>query len=348
MISFFKYPTYQIFLTAVLALITTAALTPIWIRLLRKEGIGQVVRIDGPQTHLTKSGTPTMGGVIILLTVLVVYLLMAAASMRSLIALLTLISCGLLGFVDDYRKVVKARSLGLKARSKLIWQFVIAVVVCLVAVNFAGLETYVQIPLTNYVIPLDFPSFRFVVSNMEIVVPVLYIALVFIIIAATTNTVNLTDGLDGLAAGTVTIAMLAYAGIAFRQDRLDLAIVSAAIGGACIGFLWFNSYPASIFMGDTGSLGLGGAIAAMAILTKTELLLVLIGGIYVIEGLSVIGQVVSYRWFKTRILKMAPIHHHFEMLGWSETQIMMRFWIISGMLSGLGFGIYFMMATRGS
>jgi phospho-N-acetylmuramoyl-pentapeptide-transferase len=347
MIHFFKYPTYQIFLTSVLGLVITAVLTPIWIKFLRREGVGQIVRIDGPQKHLVKSGTPTMGGVIILLTVTLVYALMASASMRSLVALLTLLACGFVGFIDDYRKVVKARSLGLKARSKLIWQLMIAVAAGLIAVNFAGLETYVQVPLTHLTIPLGSPSFKFSIAHTGITVPILYIAVVFLVITATTNAVNLTDGLDGLAAGTVTITMLAYAGIAFRQDRLDLAIISAAVGGACIGFLWFNSYPASIFMGDTGSLGLGGAIAILAILTKTELLLVLIGGIYVIEALSVIAQVVSYRWFKTRVLKMAPIHHHFEMVGWSETQIMMRFWIISGIFAGIGFGVYFMMATRG-
>jgi len=345
MMTFLRYPTYQIFLTAVIALVITAILTPLWIRLLRREGIGQVVRVDGPQQHLTKSGTPTMGGVIILFTVTIAYFLIASATMRSLLAIATLLACGFVGFIDDYRKVVKARSLGLKARSKLSWQLVIAIVAGLAAVNFAGVETSVQVPLTSLVIPLGYPAFKFTIADIGISVPVLYLALVYLIITATTNTVNLTDGLDGLAAGTVTIAMLAYTGIAFQQNRLDLAIISAAIGGAAIGFLWFNSYPASIFMGDTGSLGLGGAIAIMAILTKTELLLVFIGGIYVIEGLSVIGQVISYKYFKKRILKMAPIHHHFEMIGWSETQIMMRFWIISGILAGIGFAIYFMTAT---
>jgi len=345
MIAVFKYPTYQIFITAVLALVITAILTPLWIRLLRKEGLGQVIRIDGPQKHLTKSGTPTMGGIIILFTVAITYSLIATASMRGLVAIITILACGFLGFVDDYRKVVKARSLGLRARAKIFWQFVIAIAAGLAAVNFAGLSTDVSIPLTGAVIPLGYPSFNFSIANIHIFVPVMYIALVYLIITATTNTVNLTDGLDGLAAGTVTISMLAFAGIAFQQGRLDLAIICGAVGGACIGFLWFNSFPASIFMGDTGSLGLGGAIAIMAILTKTELLLVLIGGIYVIEGLSVIGQVISYRYFNVRILKMAPIHHHFEMLGWSETQVMMRFWIISGILAGLGFGVYFMMAA---
>ncbi|MBE0447696.1 MAG: phospho-N-acetylmuramoyl-pentapeptide-transferase [Actinobacteria bacterium] len=349
MIAFFKhYPTYQIFLTAILALVITAILTPLWIKVLRKEGLGQVVRIDGPQKHLNKSGTPTMGGIIILFTVVITYSLIASASRAGMVAIFTLLTCGFLGFIDDYRKVVKARSLGLRARAKITWQLVIAIVVGLAAVNFAGLSTDISIPLTGIVIPLDYLSLKFSIANISIVIPFLYIALVMFYITATTNTVNFTDGLDGLAAGTITISMLAFVGIAFQQGRLDLAIISAAIGGACIGFLWFNSHPASIFMGDTGSLGLGGAIAIMSILTKTELLLVLIGGIYVIEGLSVIGQIISYRWFKVRILKMAPIHHHFEMLGWSETQIMMRFWIVAALLAGLGFGAYFAMAAGGS
>jgi phospho-N-acetylmuramoyl-pentapeptide-transferase len=333
-------------LTAVLGLLITAVFTPVWIRLLRKEGIGQVVRIDGPQKHLDKSGTPTMGGVVIILTVAVVYFLMAPSTGRALIALLTFIACGAVGFIDDYRKVVKARSLGIKARTKLGLQLLIAIVAGIATVNLAHVKTSIQIPLTDYVIPLGHPAFDFMIGGANITIPILYIAMVLLVIAATTNTVNITDGLDGLAAGTVMITMLAYAGIAFRQNSLDLAIICAAIGGACIGFLWFNSYPASIFMGDTGSLGLGGAIAIMAILTRTELLLVLIGGIYVIEGLSVIGQVLSYRYFKKRILKMAPIHHHFEMVGWSETQVVMRFWIISGIFAGVGFGAYFMMAVK--
>jgi phospho-N-acetylmuramoyl-pentapeptide-transferase len=160
-------------------------------------------------------------------------------------------------------------------------------------------------------------------------------------VTSASNTVNLTDGLDGLAAGTITIVTLGYAAIAFRQNHLEVALLSAAVAGACIGFLWYNSYPADIFMGDTGSLGLGAAVAALACVTKTELLLPLIGGIYVIEGLSVILQVVSFKLTGKRILRMAPIHHHFEMKGWSETKVMVRFWIVTGMLAGAGFALYF-------
>jgi phospho-N-acetylmuramoyl-pentapeptide-transferase len=175
----------------------------------------------------------------------------------------------------------------------------------------------------------------------------LYYPFLYLIIMSTTNTVNLTDGLDGLAGGTVAIVMVAYAGIAFRQNHLDLALVCAAIGGACIGFLWYNVFPAEIFMGDTGSLALGGAIGAMAVLTKTELLLPLIGGIYVIEALSVIIQIFFFQYFnQQRVFKMAPIHHHFEMLGWSETKVMVRFWIITGVFAGLGFALYFLTHGR--
>lgn len=338
---FRTYPTYQIFVTAVLALVITAILTPLWTKLLRSRGIGQVIRIDGPQRHLLKAGTPTMGGVLVVLTLVGLYFLMTSRDMLSMIALLTIVSSGLVGFVDDYSKVVRARSLGLKARSKFFWHFIIATGMGLAAINLGALPTGVSIPGSNLVLDLGRPALNLALGGGTFKIPFLYVLFVYLVFTSTANTVNLTDGLDGLAAGTIAISMLAYAAIAFRQDRLDLAIICAAVGGACIGFLWYNCYPAEIFFGDTGSLALGGAIATLAILTKTELLLLLIGGIYVIEGLSVIGQIISFRWFGVRILKMAPIHHHFEIMGWSETQVMLRFWIIAGLLSGAGFAIYF-------
>lgn len=342
-----QYPTYRIFLTAVLTLVATAALAPLWIRLLKVRNIGQIVRADGPTGHLTKEGTPTMGGVLILVTVSGVIAVMGKVTPYVVIALSTMLACGVVGFVDDYASVVRARSLGLKARSKLLWQLVIAVAMGLLAVNYAHVSTNVIVPLSRLSIPLGSPSFSFWVGGVRIVVPVLYLFLLYIIVAGFSNAVNLTDGLDGLAAGTVTITMLAYAGIAFRQNRLDVALFCAAVAGSCIGFLWYNSFPADIFMGDTGSLGLGGAIAALAVLTRTELLLVLIGGIYVIEACSVIAQVLSFRYLGRRVLRMAPIHHHFEMIGWSETKIMVRFWIITGVLAGGGFAIYFVSRIRG-
>lgn len=328
-----RYPTYEVFITAFLSLTLTTVLAPAWISFLKSKNIGEQVQIDGPQEHLSKQGTPTMGGILILLTFTIPFLLRAYTNSVSLsaLALLTTLSCGLLGFADDYSKVAKTRSLGLAARTKLFWQLVISLVVGWIAVNYLRIPTTVSIPLTNYVIPLGWG----------------YYLLVFLIITGTSNGVNLADGLDGLTGGTVTIVMLAYAGIAFKQGHLDLAIFAAAIGGACIGFLWYNSYPAEIFMGNTGSLGLGGAIAALAILTKTELLLILIGGIYVLEALSVIAQVISFKYFGKRILKMAPIHHHFELLGWSETKVMIRFWIIAGVFAAVGFAIFFLGELRG-
>ncbi len=330
----YYYPTYQLFLTAGLSLLGVVILIPLWIKILKSRNIGQIVRTDGPQEHLQKQGTPTMGGLLILVVVTFTFLLMSRVrgfTYSSILALLTALSCGLLGFFDDYCKVIKARSLGLKARTKLSWQLIISLAFGWIAVKYLHLSTSVALPLTG--ITLDLGWF--------------YYIFLFLIISATTNSVNLTDGLDGLAAGTVTLVMMAYAGIAFRQDCLDLAIFCAAIGGACIGFLWYNSYPADIFMGDTGALGLGGAIAALAVLTKTELFLLLIGGIYVIETLSVIIQVVCYKRFKKRVFKMTPIHHHFEILGWSETKVMIRFWIVSGALAGLGFALYFIATMKG-
>jgi len=339
-----RFPTYQIFLTAVLALVVIAALAPFWIRLLKSRGIGQNVRVDGPQGHLLKEGTPTMGGVLILSTVVLTFLLMRRVDKLTAIAMATMIACGLLGLLDDASKVLRERSLGLEARHKLLMLGGISIAVGLMAVNYSGLSTDVAVPLTKLSLPMGRFAWHLKLGGLALIVPWIYLIFLYILVAGTANTVNLTDGLDGLAAGTVTIVMLAYAGIAFRQGHLGLALFAAAIGGACIGFLWYNSYPADIFMGDTGAIGLGGAVAAMAMVTKTELLLVVIGGIYVIEGLSVIIQILVFRLTGKRVFKMAPIHHHFEMLGWSETKVMIRFWIVTGVLAGAGFALYFISA----
>ncbi len=335
------YPTYQVFLTVVIAMLLTAALFPFWIRVLRFRRIGQQVRADGPQGHLVKQGTPTMGGVLILLVMFGVYLSMGEVDRFGVVALTATLACGLLGFVDDYTKVLRERSLGLSPRGKLLWQGAIAVAIGLLAVNWGGISPVVAIPVFGGGIDLGIGSFDVRVASTVLAVPWVYLILVFLMVAGMSNFVNLTDGLDGLAAGTVTIVMFAYAGIAFRQNHLSLALLAAAVAGACIGFLWYNSFPADIFMGDTGSLGLGAAIAALAIVTKTELLLPLIGGIYMWEGLSVILQVASFKVTGRRLFRMAPIHHHYEMLGWSETRIMVRFWIITGILAGGGFALYF-------
>jgi phospho-N-acetylmuramoyl-pentapeptide-transferase len=341
MIRFAHYPTYQVFLSVVVAMVAAALLFPLWIRLLRVRNIGQQVRADGPQGHLVKQGTPTMGGVLILLVVVATFLLLGTPTRVSLLALLTMLACGVLGFVDDWSKVSRERSLGLRPRAKLAWQGFVAVLFGLLVVNWAQLSTWVTIPLTTY--KLDFGSLESVVSvgGISIVIPWIYLAFVGVMIVAMSNAVNLTDGLDGLAAGTVAIVVLVYAAIAFRQNQLQTALLAGAVAGACIGFLWYNSYPADIFMGDTGSLGLGAVIAALAVITKTELLLLIIGGIYVAETLSVVLQVASFKLTGKRIFRMAPLHHHFEMKGWSETKVMVRFWIITGILSGAGFGAYF-------
>jgi len=341
MIRFAQYPTYQVFLSVVIAMVAAALLFPLWIRLLQVRNIGQQVRADGPQGHLVKQGTPTMGGVLILLVVAATFLVMGTPTPLSLLALGTMLACGILGFIDDWSKVSHERSLGLRPRAKLFWQGAVAVIFGMLVVNWAHLPTWVQIPLTGSRVNLGGISSVFSIGGIVIIVPWLYLAFVAVMIMGMSNAVNLTDGLDGLAAGTVTIVTLAYAGIAFRQNTLETALLAAAVAGACVGFLWYNSYPADIFMGDTGSLGLGAVIAALAVITKTELLLLIIGGIYVAETLSVIMQVASFKLTGKRIFRMAPLHHHFEMLGWSETKVMVRFWIVTGILAGLGFAMYF-------
>jgi len=323
-----KYPSFQLFVSLSLAMFLCILLTPALIKFFTERKMGQVIRTDGPEPHLKKQGTPTMGGIGIILSAAVSWAAVSATrgfSLRGFLILGVVLACGLIGLTDDYLKTARRRSLGLKARHKLILQLLVSLLFSYVAIEYAGLPTYIELPLTGYVVELG----------------LLYPVFVYLVIAATTNTVNLTDGLDGLAAGTVAIVSAALAAIAFREKLPDVAFFAAAIAGAAAGFLWWNAYPARIFMGDTGSLSLGGAIAAISILTKTELFLPLIGGIFVIEGISVILQVLSFRLFKKRIFKMAPIHHHFEMIGWSETQIMIRFWILAGFLAGLGFALYF-------
>jgi len=341
MIAFSRYPTYTVFLAVVIAMVAAALLFPLWIRLLRVRNIGQQVRADGPQGHLVKQGTPTMGGVLILLVVTGTYLLIGKPTRLSILALGTMLACGVLGFIDDWSKVSHERSLGLRPRAKLFWQAVVSITFALLVVNWADLPTWVLVPLTTYRLHFGVLSTKLAIGGGVVVIPWLYLGLVFVMVMGTSNAVNLTDGLDGLAAGTVTIVTLAYAAIAFRQNALPTSLLAAAVAGACIGFLWYNSYPADIFMGDTGSLGLGAVIAALAVITKSELFLLIIGGIYVAETLSVILQVASFKTTGKRIFRMAPIHHHFEMVGWSETKVMVRFWIITGIFAGMGFAMYF-------
>lgn len=340
-----RYPTYQVFLAAVSALVLSGVLFPLWIRVLRFRNIGQQIRADGPHGHLVKQGTPTMGGVLILLVVAGVYLTLGEVGRLGMISLAALLGCGLLGFIDDYAKVVHERSLGLKPRAKIAGQAIVAFAIGVVAVNWGHVSPEVVLPWGG-ALDLGTLGTEFQAGPFTIELPWLYLLLVFFMVISFSNTVNLTDGLDGLAAGTVMIVMLAFAGIAFMKDELELALFAAAVAGACLGFLWYNSHPADIFMGDTGSLGLGAAIATVAVVTKSELIAPLIGGIYVAEGLSVILQVASYKLTGKRIFRMAPIHHHFEMKGWSETKVMVRFWIVTGIMAGAGFALWFVTSVR--
>lgn len=328
---------YQIIIAGVIALAATLLLGPPWIKFVIKEGIGQQVREDGPERHLTKSGTPTMGGVLVLGAITVAFivaeLLGAPLTKASVVILLTTLMCGGIGFVDDYIKNHKARSLGLTARWKIALLFAVSLFLTWGAMRYAYPKATV-VGISQLGLTVDIGWF--------------YYLFVFIVLLATTTGVNFTDGLDGLAAGNVAIIAGIYSVIGFMQyrhlhivDGLDIAVFSAAIIGACAGFLWFNSHPAEIFMGDTGSLGLGGAIAAIAIFTKTEILLILIGGVLVVEVLSVIIQVLSYKIRKKRVFKMAPLHHHFELSGWSELKVVVRFWIIAAILAATGFTIFF-------
>ena len=330
------YPSYQVFLSIAVAAIVTCALMPFFIRFLKKDGIGQQVRADGPESHLVKQGTPTMGGVIMLIAVVAVVLLIGMPSPETFALVIATVLAGALGLADDGEKVIKERSLGLTPKAKLIGQFVIATVFCLVAVNCLGIAPTVDIP---FVSTLDFGILTTTIGGVSI--PWLYLIFVNILLVGMCNAVNLTDGLDGLAAGTVMIVMIVMAAIAYRTDALDSAIFAAALAGACIGFLWFNSYPADIFMGDTGSLALGMALGCLAVLTKTEAVSIVIGGLFVAEALSVMIQVFYYKKTHKRIFLMAPLHHHFEKKGWSETKVVVRFWIVSGVLAAVGFSIYF-------
>ncbi|MBE6480377.1 MAG: phospho-N-acetylmuramoyl-pentapeptide-transferase [Olsenella sp.] len=333
------YPTYQVFLSLGIAAVLALALMPLFIKLMRREGVGQQIRADGPQRHLVKQGTPTMGGVVILLSMLITCLLMARMSVDLTICLVATLATAALGLLDDIESVAHERSLGLTPKQKMAGLTVISVAFCLAAVNYCGVEPTIAFP-GGLVVDLGVLSTTIPVGE-GIVVPWLYVVFVFLLMAGLSNSVNLTDGLDGLAGGTVLVVMMALAAVAFRYDEINLAIFASSIAGACIGFIWFNCYPATIFMGDTGSLALGAAIAAMAVLTKTEVTTLIMSGLFICEALSVIIQVASFKMTGKRVFLMAPLHHHFEKMGWSETKVVLRFWIISGAFAALGFALYF-------
>jgi phospho-N-acetylmuramoyl-pentapeptide-transferase len=319
----------EVLIAGTAALLICIFLSPKFISFLQQREFGQFIREEGPAKHHVKAGTPTMGGIIIVFSIAIPYLILSEYDWRSVGVFGALVGCALLGFADDYTKIVRRRSLGLSARMKLGVTIVISIGLWWIATEKAGLQQTLRLRVVDYQIDLSF------LAGLP------FLAMIYIVVAGTTSAVNLTDGLDGLAAGCAAIVALAYIGITFiTTGQQDLAILSACVVGACVGFLWFNAFPATIFMGDTGSLALGGAIAGMAIMTKTEILLILLGGIFVVEALSVMIQVFSFQTFRKRPFLMAPIHHHFELLGWSETKIILRFWIIAAICSAIGFTLY--------
>jgi phospho-N-acetylmuramoyl-pentapeptide-transferase len=324
----------EILIAGLASLLISIFLGPKFIQYLREREFGQQIREEGPQDHhVTKAGTPTMGGLVIFTAIAIPYLILSNRDSASLAVFGVALASAAIGFADDWLKIVKARSLGLSARTKLFFQFLIAIGLWYVATKTVGLNEELE----------------FRIFHTQVDIGGFYLVLVFLVLAGATNGVNLTDGLDGLAAGCCAIVLLTYTAMSFvtgnqfglaGSEREGLALLGACFVGASVGFLWFNSFPAAIFMGDTGSLGLGGAIAGMAVMTKSEVLLIVIGGIFVIEALSVAAQVFTFRVFRRRILLMAPVHHHFELLGWSENKIIVRFWITTAIACAIGFTLF--------
>jgi phospho-N-acetylmuramoyl-pentapeptide-transferase len=311
------------------ALLICIFLSPKFIEFLRQREFGQHIREEGPEGHREKAGTPTMGGVIVFIAVAIPFAILTGYEWRALGVFGTALACALLGFADDYTKLVRRRSLGLRARTKLAVTIAISLGLWYVATHEAHLQGTLRLRFVDYTVDLG----------------PFYPLLIYLVVAGTTSAVNLTDGLDGLAAGCAAIVLLAYIGITFITSeyvsaQYDLSMLAGCLVGGCIGFLWFNAFPATIFMGDTGALGLGGAIAGLAVMTKTEVLLILLGGIFVFEALSVVIQVAYFQLRHKRVFLMAPIHHHFELRGWSETKIILRFWIIAAICCAIGFTIY--------
>ncbi len=327
----------RVLIAGLVAMVIGVAVGPQFIEWLRRQSVGQQIREEGPKHHFVKQGTPTMGGLMIIVAATAPFLVVSTYTLPGLTVLLATLACAAIGFADDFLKVRRRRSLGLNGRWKMLGLLAITAGVGWATTHIGYMDTEIYFPVIDVNIDLHW----------------LYFPFLFLVIAGTSNGVNLTDGVDGLAAGTCAISLLTLLAIASidwirsgdvgsRSDQyLDLAIIAAALIGGVIGFLWFNAFPAEVFMGDTGSMALGGAIATLAIVTETEVLLVFIGGIYLIEALSVMIQVASFKRTGKRVFLMAPIHHHFEMKAWSETKIMVRFWIVGAILCALGFVLYY-------
>ncbi|MFZ0050011.1 MAG: phospho-N-acetylmuramoyl-pentapeptide-transferase [Streptosporangiaceae bacterium] len=342
-----------ILVTGAVSLLLALFGTPLVIRVLRRQGYGQPIRVEGPKSHETKRGTPTMGGTVMVLAALVGYVVGHLAthdpmSASGLLVLFLMAGLGLVGFIDDFIKISRQTSLGLRSGAKLAGQVVVGAVFAL---------EVLQHPNGYDLTPAD-AHLSFLRDFGPAIGVLPFVIWVVILIAGTSNAVNLTDGLDGLATGSTVLVLAAYVLIGIWEERndcttflsrqcyqirdpLDLAVVAAAVLGACFGFLWWNAPPAKIYMGDTGSLSLGGVLAGLAVCTKTQLLLAILAGLFVIITLSVIIQVSSFKMTRKRVFKMTPLHHHFELIGWAETTIVIRFWLICGLCIALGLGIFY-------
>jgi phospho-N-acetylmuramoyl-pentapeptide-transferase len=329
----------RVLAAAVVAMVFSIVIGPKFIEFLRRRELGQNIREEGPEAHRVKQGTPVMGGVLILIAASLAFLALSRYTTAALTVFFATVACGAIGFLDDFIKITHKRSLGLSGRWKLALLAVVSIGVGFLA-HDRSLDTSIYIPVVDVDLPLSWLWYPFL----------------FLLIAGFANGVNLTDGIDGLAAGTSAIALFTFTIMAvftfIRSGQeffggepaipyLDLAILGAALIGATIGFLWYNAYPAEVFMGDTGAMAIGGALGTFAIMMKVEALILLIGGIFVIEALSVIIQVYSFKLTGRRVFLIAPIHHHFEMKAWSETKIMVRFWIATGILCAAGFALYY-------
>lgn len=317
---------YVLMMTIAIAFLITVLLSPLFIPFLRRLKFGQSIRDEGPQSHVKKTGTPTMGGIMIIVSVIVTSVIMISKMNAESIGyelwllIFVMVSYGLLGFLDDFIKVAMKRNLGLTSKQKMVGQLVIALIFYFI-LQYNDFATYIQIPGTSFQWELGWG----------------YALLIIFMLVGASNAVNLTDGLDGLLAGTAAIAFGAFGILAwYGFPQSDITIFSLAAVGALLGFLVFNAHPAKVFMGDTGSLALGGTIAAIAILTKLEIILVIIGGVFVIETLSVIIQVISFKTTGKRVFKMSPLHHHYELLGWSEWRVVTTFWLVGLIFAGLG------------